>query len=384
MIASSECGFTDHDKLLELESKYRQEQRDAFTWQPIGKAPVSTGPGVLGYSFEADAFAPGHSYHEQFQDKQKMFEVQVQKANFMRYNCLGRIPGLYVEVKGLVESMFGCEVRFSGQDLPSMECSWVVPVKEDLAAIVGRGLPALRTGLVPMVMEFTEYFRDRLPEGFYLTPHGMPSPFAAAAAILGRGLYTDLYDRPQLVHQLLGLVTDATVLVQNALYELCGIGPADDDYYFGSWLPGPCVGADDVVGISPEMIQEFEVPYLKRLARGIGRKLVYHYCPNPQDTPENYIRHPLEAILGVEEVVGLNSQPLGYWVYQDYYEQLRKRRFGIEGHKELPAQHTAAEFTEWVEQMYAETYGRSGIHLTLRDVQSLEETKRLKQIWDTL
>lgn len=374
--------FTGLDKALELENNYRQEQRAAWTWQPIGKAPVSTGPGVLGYSFETEAFSPCWSYPQQFGDKRKMFEVQVQKANFMRCGCIGRIPGLYVEVKGLVESMLGCEVRLSGLDLPSMECLWVLPSNEDLKAIVERGLPPLDSGLMPMMMEFTEYFREHLPEDFYLTPHGILSPFATAAAILGARLYTELYDRPEQVHQLLDLITETTVMTQNALYELSGLERKDEDYYFGSWMPGPCVGGDDVVCLSREMIGEFEVPYIKKLSQGIGRPLVYHYCPHPQDTREHYTRHPLDALIGVPEIVGFNSQPLGYWVWRDDYETLRRHSVGVQGYKELSKPHSESEFTHWVEQMHDETYGKSGICLTLRNVSSPEETRRFKEIWD--
>ena len=377
-------SFSALNKALELESKYRQEQRDALTWKPMGKAPVSTGPGVLGYSFDADTFVPMYSYPQQFHDKQKMFQVQVQKANYMRHACIGRIPGLYVEIRGHVESMFGCEVGLSGQDLPSMECLWVLPVKEDLKAIVERGLPPLRSGLMLMVIEFTEYFRDHLPESFYLSPHGILSPFSTAASILGERLYTELHDRPQLVHQFLKLITDTTIMVNNALYKLTGLESLDEDYYFGSWMPGPCVGGDDIVGISPKMVEEFEAPYLKKLARGLGRKLFYHYCQSPKDTRDHYTRHPLKPIISIDEVVGFNSQPMGYWVYLDYYDELREQTVGIQGYKDLPEEHTDREFVQWVEEMCAETYGRSGIHLTLRNVTSLEETKRFKEIWDSL
>lgn len=372
------------DKWLEAEARCRREQMAALTWQPIGKAPVSTGPGVLGYSFEAEAFRPRYAYPRQYEDPEMMFQVQVQKANFMRHECLGRLPGLYVEIKGQVESLFGCQVRLSGEDLPTMECLWVLPLEDDLQAIVERGLPPPHAGIMPKVLAFTEYFRQRLPEGFYLTPHGMLSPFATAAAIVGGQLYTELRDRPQLVHQLLGLITEATIACQVELYEICGVDPAAGDHFLGSWLPGPQVGGDDVISISPAMIREFEAPYLRRLARGLGCRLFYHYCPHPQDTRERYTRHPLPAIMEVPEVAGLNSQPLGYWVYLDYYEELRQRGIAIEGHKELPEPHDEADLVRWAEAMCAETYGRSGIHLTLRNIGTPAEMARFKAIWDAL
>ncbi len=192
------------DKILELENKHRQEQLDALTWKPVAKAPVSTGLGVIGYSFDLDVLRPKYSYRAQFQDKEKMLEVQIQKANYMRYCCIGRIPGLYVEIKGLIESMLGARIELAPDvTMMSMESMWVMPCNDDLNAIVERGLPSLTAGLFPMVKEFTEYFRDNLPEGFYLSPTGgAESPFAAAASILqgvipnsmtGRGWFTSFW-----------------------------------------------------------------------------------------------------------------------------------------------------------------------------------------------
>ena len=50
--------FSDFDKLLELENRYKKEQLDALSWKKIGKAPLSTGKG---YFYDATPI----SYFEQ-------------------------------------------------------------------------------------------------------------------------------------------------------------------------------------------------------------------------------------------------------------------------------------------------------------------------------
>jgi hypothetical protein len=377
--------MTDLDTILEREVNHRKEQLAALTWQAVGKAPVSTGLGVIGYSSDLATFRPRYPYAEQYRDKEKMFQVQIQKAEYMRYSCIGRIPGLFIESKGLIETMLGATLDIAPGAVSAEEL-WVLPCPDDLKDIVDRGLPSRSAGWFPTMREFTEYFRDHLPEGFYLSPTcgGLLSPFATAASILGAPLYTEIYDRPDLVHGLLDLITETSIVVYGELYKLAGFQNLDCDYYFGSCLPGVPVAGDDVVGISAAMIREFEIPYLQKLAKGLKCKIFYHYCPSLKDTRDKYTDHPLKAIIPVEEIVGLNSQPLGYWGYLDHYSQLREHRVGIQSYLDLPDHHSDEEFVQWVERMHHETYGRSGIHLTLRNVISSEETRRFFEIWNSL
>ena len=376
--------ITDPDRLLELEQGYKQEQLDALTWQPMTKAPISTGSGVIGYSWRVEnEFQPAYTYPEQFHDKEKMLHVQMQKANYMRYRCIGRIPGVWAEFKGMIPTMFGAKLELMA-DAASMEGLWYRHCEDDLKAIVDRGLPPLAAGLFPTIKEFTEYFRDHLPDGFYLGIPGIGEAFSWAVDILGPRIYTEVYDRPELVHQLLDLITETMIKTDAALYKIAGYERLDETWYLGGFVPGIVTEGDSVVGLSPQTIREFVVPYVKKLAKGLDAKCFFHYCPNPRDTRDSYTRHPVEPIISVEEVVGLNSQPLGYWVYQDYYQKLNQNRVGIHGYKPLPDNHTDPEFVRWVEDMCAETYGRSGINLTLRKVMSFEETRKLKEIWDAL
>lgn len=376
--------FADRDKLLELEQKYKQEQLDALTWKPMAKAPISTGSGVIGCSWRVEKeFRPSYTYTEQFHDKKKMLHVQVQKANYMRYRCIGRIPGVWAELKGMIPTMFGAKLELM-KDAASMEGLWCRHCEKGLKAIVDRGLPPLTAGVFPKIKEFTEYFRDHLPDGFCMGIPGLGEAFSWAVDILGPRIYTELYDRPELVHQLLNLITETMITANDALYKIAGYERLDETWYLGGFVPGIFIEGDAVVGLSPQTIREFVVPYIRKLAKGLGAKCFFHYCPNPKDTRDSYTRHPVEPIISVDEVVGLNSQPLAYWVYQDYYEELRKNKVGIHGYKYLPENHTDQEFVRWVEEMHVETYGRSGINLTLRKVISFEETRKLKEIWDAL
>ena len=105
------------DKILEREDAYRQGQLDALNWRPIGKAPFATGPGVLGYSFETHLFMPRFAYRERLEDPAKMLAVEVQKAEFMRHHCLGRVPNLHLPIRNPTERMMGAPWRLGGEGL---------------------------------------------------------------------------------------------------------------------------------------------------------------------------------------------------------------------------------------------------------------------------
>ena len=253
-----EGPITDPDRLLELEQGYKQDQLDALTWQPMTKAPISTGSGVIGCSWRVEKeFQPAYTYPEQFHDKEKMLHVQMQKANYMRYRCIGRIPGVWAEFKGMIPTMFGAKLELMA-DAASMEGLWYRHCEDDLKAIVDRGLPPLAAGLFPTIKEFTEYFRDHLPDGFYLGIPGIGEAFSWAVDILGPRIYTEVYDRPELVHQLLDLITETMIKTDAALYKIAGYERLDETWYLGGFVPGSSwpLTADDSGICGPVLCQK--------------------------------------------------------------------------------------------------------------------------------
>jgi len=374
--------FKDMDKILELESYYRQQQLDALTWKPISRAPVSTGLGYTGYIDDLDVFKPIYSYKEQHNDKKKMFENQVHIANYYRYSCIGRIPTIFVDLMHVIESMFGAEMN---EDAKSTEEFWSKPLDLDLGAIVKRGVPSLDAGEFPKYKEFHEYFVENMPEGFKLHSPGILSPFGTAAAIIGSQIFSELYDRPELVLEFLEIVTQTHIETQKELFNISGFKNLNEFYYFGACMPGGfLVAGDDLVNLSPEMIRKFELPFLKKISDSLDCKFFYHYCPHPRDTRQHYTSHLLGEIIDTDYIIGFNSQPLGYWAYLDSFDDLRKAKFGIQSGVEVPQHCSDKEFEKWVEDLHESTYGKSGIHITLREIKSFEQTKKFYDIWSRL
>lgn len=375
-------AFKDMDKILELESIYRQQQLDALTWKPVAKAPVSTGLGYTGYIDDLGVFKPAYTYEEQYNDVKKMFENQLRIANYYRYGCIGRIPTIFVDMRLVIESMFGVETNSGAK---STEEFWSKPLDIDLKEIVELGLPPLTAGDFLKYRQYHEYFVENMPEGFKIHMSGILSPFGTALAIIGSRIFSEVYDRPELVLQFLDIITVTHIQTQKELFKISGLKNPREFYYFGACMPGGLmVAGDDLVNISPEMIQKFELPFLKKISESLGCKLFYHYCPHPKDTPSHYTDHIFKELIKTDYIIGLNSQPMGYWAYQDYYDDLKSKKFGIQSGVEFPEDCSGSEFYKSIEKLHENTYKKSGIHITLREIKTPGQTRQFMNIWNNL
>jgi len=380
--------FSKTDKLLALEEQYKRHQLDALTWKPVNKAPVVTGVtwlGVLGaavYDQDLSDYRADYPYFEQYADPRKMFESAMQCADYYRFSCIGRIPTLKVQIENIVQSMFGARVFVPDNAKLKSEvfCS---PVQMNLRQLLDNGKPDLQAGLLPKTLDFLTYFQNHLPEGYYIEPPPTHGPVQVLNDVLGEQLFTEFYNAPDDVKIALQWIADIIAEIILQFRSVCNY--KDTVYYTGgSAKPGIQIDGDAIINLPPDMIQEFEMPAITQISKSIGEKIFYHYCPNPKDTRESYAGHPLPVIFENENILGFNSQPMGYWVYQDHFDTLKDKQIGIESHKYLPKDHTRQEFIKWIEKMHEETYGKSGIVLTLRNIISQEELNIFNDVWNKI
>ena len=379
----------DINRILELEDRSKHEQLDALNWIIIGKAPLSTGEGFF-YKWD---HIP---YYEQFFNKEKMYKTQMHKANILRYNCIGRVPSLKVELGDFMATMFGAEIKVKKDQLSP----WIMPLDYSLKDLVAKGIPSLKYGIFPKVVEYYEYFVKNIHNHYYMDCPGLCSPFTEATELMGTKIYYELYDNPDMVNELLDIILNLTFSVYDLLFEIMGINNFSETIWMSHYINGLHVAGDPVIGLKDEMIKEFEIPYLKKIAQHYNTKIFYHYCDKPFATRKNYNFRPIDLMIG-EEVCGLNQVGSGYWYYLDNYKKLRKNKVAINTYlNNIDADdssgpvsyevnrardYTKKELYKWLNQMYEETYGKSGIHLILRNILALnlENQKIVKEIWES-
>lgn len=181
---------------------------------------------------------------------------------------------------GILPSLFGCRIELHGErDMPWIESlSW-----EEVKQAISRGVPDISGGLMERVVETEAYFREvlgpypKLSQVVRMTVCDTQGPFNLAAEILGNRIYTDLYDHPDVVHELLDLVTETYIQAGRAQKEFLN-EPLDSGYNWHFRMRGGTRIAEDyALSISPKQYEEFVVPYNERAYQAFGGGYIL-YC----------------------------------------------------------------------------------------------------------
>lgn len=203
---------------------------------------------------------------------------------------------------GVLASAFGCDVATApgqGND-PTV----VGPCVTSIADAQRLRIPdPERDGWMPRVLAAIDHGRRHsdLPVG--LTD--MQGPLDTLGQMCGQvQLFTWMYDEPELVHDLLDLVTDAFIAWVKVQKEHSGepLDASNGLQGVGASAVGCWESDDDMTMLSPDMYGEFVAPRVARIFDAFGGGSV-HFCG------KGY-QH-LDAILGHPSVRVVNNSPMG-------------------------------------------------------------------------
>ena len=225
-----------------------------------------------------------YSYMECVESPQKALETALRFLEPSLTLDSDFVPCLYpVQFRMIhpIPSLFGCTMDIVADDVR------VVPIVGHIGQVRDMCVPSLDQGILPKVVEHLEYYRRHGPPGMPIAPPSEQSPFVIAYQLRGDVIFLDLIDHPEEVKMLLELITDTFILVER-LYKTV---LEEDNGYRASFqymfVPGLRVAADSDVMLSPEFIEEFEMPYLERIADEFG-PLAIHYCGNDVTTGHQF------------------------------------------------------------------------------------------------
>ncbi len=217
---------------------------------------------------------------------------------------------------GVLASAFGCEIKNSSGD-PGVASTCVRTVSE--AAKLKKPDP-YRDGYMPVVLNTIEYARknSNLPVG----PTDLNSPLCTLAQICGYdNLFIWMYEEPALVHDLMALVCETFTDWVKLQKEYTGEPMDASNGLQGVWSPkgvGVWVSDDDLVSMSPELYEEFVVPYYSKIFETFGGASL-HYCG-----AGNHQLHNIEKIRGVKVI---NNGPLGK--FEEFADLVKNRPQGV-------------------------------------------------------
>jgi hypothetical protein len=208
---------------------------------------------------------------------------------------------------GILPSLFGVEMFIMPRETNTLPTNRpLAGGKEAIKALLDRGIPDIHTRLGAKVFEMGERFLAMMKDypGIQryvrLYHPDVQGPIDVCELLWGSGIFVDLVDAPELVSDLLNLVTETYIAFMREWFTLV---PAST--YSAHWSlmhKGAIMLRDDsAMNVSPRMFKKFIEPYDQRLLTAFGGGAI-HFCGRG----DHYIEH----ISKMQGVYAVNmSQP---------------------------------------------------------------------------
>ncbi|GAB4363214.1 MAG: hypothetical protein Kow0042_00830 [Calditrichia bacterium] len=273
----SDLNFFQTKNFLTRFWNLENEERPAFMIGYVGPR-VKGGTPVKSALFSTEG---KDKVRDRLLDPEKYLQAQLEEIEGQLKLKGDFIPGLCPSLGVVpIASAFGCEVVWWESDFPSARAC----IQDDPRQVFDLAPPRVNDGELQRVMDYTRYFIEHTGGRFPIRLTDIQGPLDNAALIMGHNnLMTALITAPDAVHYLMRRVTDLMIEVIKAQREIChSYGVEFVPAMFQPWLPeglGVAISNDDWVMISPEMHDEFHVPYLNRLSEEFGG-IYIHSCGN--------------------------------------------------------------------------------------------------------
>jgi hypothetical protein len=184
---------------------------------------------------------------------------------------------------GILPSLFGAEVFVMPEDTDTLPT--VLPLgPERCRALIERGVPDLCNGFGEAVFAMGRYYSQigerypRIGRHVHIYHPDLQGPMDVVELLYGSELFVALVEEPELIHELLALVTRTYVAFFRRWEEL--VPPRDRERFvhWGYLQRGRIFLRDDsAMNLSPAMYDEFVRPYDEELLRTCGGGAL-HFC----------------------------------------------------------------------------------------------------------
>lgn len=215
------------------------------------------------------------SVKERVHDKEKMLVHGLNTVHAHLQVGDDYVPAVRVEFgTGQVAHAYGCGMYEPEDSLPCAKDHIMQSIEEAETL----KLPGLRDGWFGRLEEYSEFFRNHLPEGVALQMPDIQGTFNNAHLVRGNDILYDFYDDPDLLKLLFARMTDHLIELTRWTHGLCT--PEPDGFFcdWGClWKGGVRISNCSLHMLSTEFYREFIREYDQKVidAMGMGR---IHYC----------------------------------------------------------------------------------------------------------
>lgn len=185
---------------------------------------------------------------------------------------------------GIMSSILGAEIFKMPRKNNTLPTTKSLNDTEKIRAIVEKGMPDITNAFGKNVFEFGELCLEvfeKYPKikRFVTVYHpDTQGPLDVCELLWGCDMFYAIYDEPELVHQMLSLITDLYIAVMDKWYEMYKRNPDINPHWGTFWHKGSIVlRSDSAMNISPELYKEFSAPYDQKLLDRYDGGAI-HFC----------------------------------------------------------------------------------------------------------
>jgi hypothetical protein len=287
---------------LEHQSKVKDTCLKVLNFKEVEELPFVYGEGAYGSVDIPDRDWPSFPYNDSFADMEKMLLNEL-RAVFIR-NQLKDYSPLNIRANYgtvIMPSIFGAGYTLTETSMP---WSYHLENRDKIKTVIDKGVPSLETGLGKQCFDTARYYMEtlddfpKLSRAINIFHPDLQGPFDIAHLIWGSDIFLALYDCPELVHELLRLVTVTYKAYMKKWIDFTGIDPLFTTQWNFYTKGGIMLRDDTAVMLSPQQCDEFVLPYDKELLDEFGGCM--HFCGNGKPFIENLCR-------GNKKLFGVNS-----------------------------------------------------------------------------
>lgn len=184
----------------------------------------------------------------------------------------------------IIPSLFDAEIFYMEDSLNTLPTNRHIPGGLDTAKrLLDGGIPDIRRSFGGAALRMCELYAEiagkypKIGRFVHIYHPDTQSPMDVCELLIGSSLFTLVYDHPDVLKDLLDLVTDTII---EYLQEYLSIVPSSSAYtvHWGMMFRGFAMLRDDsAMNFSPEMYEEFIKPYDQRIFDRFGGGGI-HFC----------------------------------------------------------------------------------------------------------
>lgn len=194
---------------------------------------------------------------------------------------------------GIIPSLFGAEMFYLDRELDTLACTRPLPDGEDgVRRILAERKADYTKGLAPKVFRFSQAYQEavspypNIQKYVHIYSPDLQGPFPLADMLWGGDIYIAMYEDEDLVHDMLGYMTQVYLEFSAKWLQL---NPGFDASHSVDWgllhRGGTMIRNDASMNISGDMYKEFVMPYDQKIISALGGGV--HFCGRG----DHYVQH---------------------------------------------------------------------------------------------